>query len=300
MEAARSGLYAAWRARGVSINFTVYDLLPVLRPEFFPAHADVTHAAWLDCVAGEADRLICISHAVRDELATWLATRDVARRPGQQLTALHLGADLETMEVPAAAATPLAQQIAERPSFLMVGTIEPRKGHLQAIDAFERLWADGVDVNLVIVGREGWKPLPQAERRTIPQIVQRLRTHPELGRRLLWLEGIDDAALQQVYLASACLLYPSEGEGFGLPLIEAAHHGLALLVRDLPVFREVAGDNAHYFAGMDGDALAAAVRDWLALHAAQRHPRPQGMRWLTWRDNALALLALLTGASERT
>jgi hypothetical protein len=42
MEAAKSGLYAAWRARGVSINFLVHDLLPVLRPEFFPPHADLT------------------------------------------------------------------------------------------------------------------------------------------------------------------------------------------------------------------------------------------------------------------
>ncbi len=300
MQAAASGLYAAWRARGVSINFVIYDLLPVLRPEFFPSHADLTHGAFLDCVGAEADRLICISRAVQDDLATWLDGRDIRRRPGQQLTALHLGADLET-DAPAVQAgapvpqSPVVQQVGARPAFLMVGTIEPRKGHLQAIDAFERLWAEGVDVNLVIVGREGWKPLAQSERRTIPQVVQKLRGHPELGKRLLWLEGIDDATLQQVYLASACLLSPSEGEGFGLPLIEAAQYGLPLLVRDLPVFREVAGDHAHYFSGMDGAALAGGVRGWLALHAEGRHPGPQGMAWMTWQDNARELLAILAG-----
>jgi glycosyltransferase involved in cell wall biosynthesis len=295
MEAARSGLYQAWRARGVSVNFVIYDLLPVLRPEFFPAHADQTHAAFLDCVAAEADRLICISRAVQDDLDAWLVARPVKRLRGQRLTALHLGADLETAQhVVDTPASPLAQQVAARPSFLMVGTIEPRKGHLQALDAFERLWANGVDANLVIVGREGWKPLAPAERRTIPLIVERLRGHPELGRRLLWLEGIDDDVLQQVYRASACLLFPSEGEGFGLPLIEAAHHGLALLARDLPVFREVAGEHAHYFSGLEGAALADAVRGWLALHAEMRHPRPEGMRWMTWHDNARALLQLLT------
>ncbi|HEX8604428.1 MAG TPA: glycosyltransferase [Pseudoduganella sp.] len=301
MQAASSGLYAAWRARGVSINFVIYDLLPVLNPEFFPAHADITHGAFLDCVAAEADRLICISRAVQDDLATWLDGRDIRRRPGQQLTALHLGADLET-DAPAQAGdaiaqSPVVQQVAARPSFLMVGTIEPRKGHLQAIEAFGQLWAAGVDVNLVIVGREGWKPLAQSERRTIPRIVQALREHPELGKRLLWLEGIDDATLQGVYQASACLLSPSEGEGFGLPLIEAAQYGLPLLVRDLPVFREVAGAAAHYFSGLDGAVLAAAVRDWLALHAAGRHPLPQAMRWMTWAENARALLQLLTASS---
>jgi glycosyltransferase involved in cell wall biosynthesis len=298
MEAANSGLYAAWRARGVAINFVVYDLLPVLRPEFFPPRADITHAAWLDCVGAEADRLICISQAVCDDLAAWLAQRategKLRRRPGQVLTALHLGADLELQKPEGAAQPPLAQQVAARPSFLMVGTIEPRKGHLQALEAFEQLWAAGEDVNLVIVGREGWKPLPDADRRTLPRIMERLRGSPELGRRLLWLDGIDDDTLQQVYLASTCLLFPSEGEGFGLPLIEAAHHGLPLLARDLPVFREVAAEHAHYFSGMDGASLAAAVREWLALHAEGRHPACQGMTWMTWHEQARALLALLT------
>ena len=51
----------------------------------------------------------------------------------------------------------------------MVGTVEPRKGYLQTIDAFSRLWADGIDVNLVIVGTEGWKGLPDEMRRDIPE-----------------------------------------------------------------------------------------------------------------------------------
>jgi glycosyltransferase involved in cell wall biosynthesis len=307
MEAAKTGLYAAWRARGVSINFLVHDLLPVLRPEFFPPHADLTHAAWLDCMAAEGDRLICVSRAVRDDLADWLAQRSTAgagagklvRRPGQLLTALHHGADLEAQAPAGGAQSPVAQQVAARPSFLMVGTIEPRKGHLQALEAFEQLWAAGEDVNLVIVGREGWTPLPDADRRTLPRIMERLRGSPELGKRLLWLDGIDDDTLQQVYLASTCLLFPSEGEGFGLPLIEAAHHGLPLLVRDLPVFREVAGEHAFYFSGMDGAALAGAVREWRVLHAEGKAPAPQGMSWMTWHEQARALMALLTAPRDR-
>ena len=43
-----------------------------------------------------------------------------------------------------------------RPSLLMVGTLEPRKGHPLALDAFELLWGEGVEANLVIIGHEGW------------------------------------------------------------------------------------------------------------------------------------------------
>ena len=292
MAAAGAGLYAHWRARGVHVNFLVHDLLPVLRPEFFPEGAALTHGGFLDCVAAHGDRLIAISAAVREELRQWLSRPD-ATAAMPRLAVLHHGADLGAAPTPSAPDDPALARFAGLPSFLMVGTIEPRKGHLQALDAFERLWADGVEANLVIVGAEGWKPLPGPERRTIPRIVQRLREHPELGRRLFWLQDLDDHALQQLYRDCACLLVPSEGEGFGLPLIEAASRGLPLIVRDIPVFREVAGDGAHYFSGLDGAALAGAIGDWLALRAAGRHPDPRSLQWLTWGENARRLLAML-------
>ncbi|MBA5608617.1 glycosyltransferase [Duganella sp. FT3S] len=303
--AAADGLYARWRARGVHVSFVLYDLLPVLRPEFFPPGADAGHAAWLATIAAEADRLVCISHAVADDMRGWLERHPLpegVRRAPLQLTALHLGADLagtsgqaNVDDVP----HPLLPALRARPSFLMVGTIEPRKGHLQALAAFESLWAAGVDVQLVIVGNEGWKPLPAAARRTIPTIVQRLQQHPEQGRRLHWLQGLDDAALEQVYGACACLLQPSEGEGFGLPLIEAASRGLPLLARDIPVFREVARDGASYFSGLDGADLARAVGTWLAEHAAGRHPKPDTIRWRTWRETAAELLDMLAAARQQ-
>ncbi|MBN9022570.1 MAG: glycosyltransferase, partial [Rhizobiales bacterium] len=201
---------------------------------------------------------------------------------------------------PPADAGRVIDALASRPTFLMVGTIEPRKGHLQAIRAFERLWAAGTDVNLAIVGAEGWTVLPEHLRSTIPEIVAALRDHPERGRRLFWLDGISDEYLERVYAAATCLLAASEGEGFGLPLIEAARHGVPILARDLPVFREVAGDRAAYFGGTRDTDLAAAVEAWLALHRRGAHPVASGMPWSTWRDSAAQLARFVeedTGAA---
>lgn len=289
IEAAHAGIYADWRARGVTLNFLIHDLLPVLQPHFFPPGAERGHAEWLACIGQQADRLVCISAAVASEAQAWLAAHG-ARVPA--VAVVHHGADLAA--VAGMAHAPQDAQLLARlkaaPSFLMVGTIEPRKGHLQTLDAFDMLWRQGVQANLVIVGSEGWKPLPAGERRTIPQTVERIGGHPQLGKRLFWLQGIDDAQLQQVYQACACLMASSEGEGFGLPLIEAAHFGLPIIARDIPVFREVAGDAAFYFSG-DAAALAAAVMEWLALRGA--HPPSAGMRRMTWAQNAGELLAVL-------
>ncbi len=83
----------------------------------------------------------------------------------------HIGADIgqsfPTRDLPDNAEAVLAT-LRSRPSFLMVGTIEPRKGHSQTTEAFNLLRRGNVDINLVIVGAEGWKPLPDDQRRTIP------------------------------------------------------------------------------------------------------------------------------------
>lgn len=292
--AAQAGIYAQWRAMGVSINFLIHDLLPVLKPEFFPEGSHITHAEWLQTITACASRCICISQAVADELRTWLKTHESASLP--HIAVLHHGADIAA-SAPSQGlpdnAEAVLQAIQTQPSFLMVGTIEPRKAYLQTLAGFEALWHDGHDVKLVIVGHEGWMPLPDEQRRTIPETVAKLRNHPELGKRLLWLEGISDEYLQKIYQASSCLLAASEGEGFGLPLIEAARYQLPIIARDLPVFREVAQNHAYYFHGDNGDAIKEAVVAWLALHANGTAPSSDAITWQTWAENTEQLLAIV-------
>ena len=175
-------------------------------------------------------------------------------------------------------------QLAARPSFLMVGTIEPRKGQAQAFAAFEQLWAESLDANLVIVGKQGWN---------VGNLVELLCNHPERGSRLFWLEGISDEYLEKVYAASTCLIAASEGEGFGLPLIEAAQHKLPIIARDIPVFREVAGEHVYYFSGKEPLDLAMAVREWLVLYRSGHHPKSDDMTWLTWKQSAQQLLSAI-------
>jgi glycosyltransferase involved in cell wall biosynthesis len=85
----------------------------------------------------------------------------------------------------------------------------------------------------------------------------------------------------------------SFGEGFGLPLIEAARHKLPILAREIPVFREVASNHASYFKGTEPEALASSIRNWLALYAQDAHPKSDHIRWCTWAENAEQLRGIL-------
>ncbi len=279
------------RRHGVGLYFVVYDLLPLTLPAMFAAGAAPWFARWLETVATVADGLLCISRAVADELLAWLEQAAVRRAGTLQVGYFHLGAELADdpaaslpdNAAPSAAEQAVLAQLAGRPAFLMVGTLEPRKMHGQALDAFEQLWSEGDDAQLVIVGKPGW---------LTAQLAGRLDRHTERGRRLHWLRHASDAALLQLYRHCTALLAASAGEGFGLPLIEAARQGLPIVARDLAVFREVCGAGAHYFSGGSAE-LAAALRHWLQLWQRGLAPAPAAVTALDWAASRAQLLRLV-------
>ena len=99
--------------------------------------------------------------------------------------------------------------------------------------------------------------------------------------------------LLQTYENAAALIAASEGEGFGLPLIEAARAGVPLIARDLPVFHEVAGEHAFYFNGTTPDALSSALRRWMALFAEGSAPKPENLHWIGWKESARNLMDIV-------
>ncbi|KFN42912.1 glycosyltransferase family 4 protein [Arenimonas oryziterrae] len=291
--AANLPVYEQLRRDGVRIHFVVYDLLPVLHPEWFLASTAAEFRTWVQTVTRVADGLACISVAVSDEVKRWCDQNPPPRDRPLAIGHFPLGADPENRRairsvfLPPEAADLL---LPETRSVLMVGTIEPRKGHAQALAAFERLWAQGEAIHLIIVGAPGWKS---------DALIERLKTHPENGHRLVWLPSLDDAGLHALYRHATVLLAASQGEGYGLPIVEAARHGLPILARDIPVFREVAGAGATYFHGGDGASLARALLDWFAHSAAGDAARPERIHPFSWEQSARKLMQVLAGKRIR-
>ena len=277
------------RLAGAQVFYVVYDIIPLRQTQYTVPGMNEAFDVWLRALGRCSDGLLCISDAVAQDVTTWLHEQNPSA-PLPRITHFHLGADIEqtpnAQGLPTEAAAVLAH-IRARTSFLMVGTIEPRKGHAQTLAAFELLWAQGTQANLVIVGKSGWMT---------DELTKKLHQHPENGQRLFWLEGINDAYLEAVYAASTCLIAASYCEGFGLPLIEAAQHRLPILARDIPVFREVAGEYACYFNGITPHDLASAIEHWLTLYTNGQHPRSDAMPWQTWAQSAQQLLQHLLPA----
>ena len=272
------------KRRQAKIYFVIFDLLPVLRPDFFPKGMDIPVREWLQCVIQSADGVLCISRSVAEDLRGWLTSCGFVRREPLRVGFFHQGADLRSARASLGLPdqfTQLRSWLEQTPTFLMVGTVEPRKGHRLALGAMELLWTAGTPVNLLVVGKPGWNEdlnfwLRAAE--------------TQHSDRLKWFESASDELLDELYQRSRALLAASEAEGFGLPLVEAASHNLPVIARDIPVFREVGADYPSYFGCNDPTTLARFLTEWLP----REHNCPDlSARPISWQQSCRQLLEVL-------
>ncbi len=265
--------YKALAAKGLRLCPLVHDVLPI-------THAEAYESPWREQfrhfvleVLRNSDHVYFVSHATRDAVRAVCAEAEV---PLPSHSVLHHGRD----GVRSASARPRSKAVREviargRPLFLMVGSIEPKKNHLRVLEEFEALWRAGVDVELVVVGKAGWKHDP---------IRDALRLATDLHPACTWLDAVTDGDLWFLYRQAAALIQASEAEGFGLPIIEALSAGTKVLANDLPVFREMADGHAHWFdVHREGD-LGRLVANLPRLQSTSAR-----FAWPTWEERAGAL-----------
>jgi glycosyltransferase involved in cell wall biosynthesis len=263
--------------RGALLYVVAYDLLPATHPQWFPVMEHPIFINWLKTIA-EFDGIISISEATSSELKDWLRQNPRLREQPLKFNVIHIGSDIShsnpSKGLPMGYEKILGKLTSEI-TFLMVGTIEPRKGHVQVVDAFELLWAAGHPCQLVIVGKPGWN---------VAQLIERINSHTENGSRLFWFEVCSDELLERLYKSCSCLLAASEAEGFGLPIIEASHYGLPILARDIAVFREVANNSATYFIANSGLKLSGHIKNWIERYQVNNFIKSNDLECLSWNE----------------
>lgn len=279
------------RRRGVRFWFLVHDLLPLQQPRWFSGPTVLRFGNWLALLAGLAEGVFCVSAAVERDVRGIMHQR--FRRQDSLAVPLKtvvvpmgwdIGASVPSQGLPAGFAA-IVQALEAEQTVLMVGTLEPRKGHADLLDAMELLWSSGRRTCLALVGAQGWKT---------NSLRERLEGHPEAGHRLFVLGKLSDEALCALYQSCAGVIVPSLAEGFGLPVVEALGRGKRVLARDIPVFAEGARSGVTYFPReADAPELAGAIADWLDGLADLEAPEPA--RLSTWRDTAEAIRRTFSG-----
>jgi glycosyltransferase involved in cell wall biosynthesis len=281
-----------WKRNGVKIHILVYDLLPVLHPEWFNRKTCRYFRRWLHSIAIVADSAICISKTVKNDLAAWLEKNYSFTDRDLPINIIPMGGNIAvsapSMGLPENAIQ-LLTHFKSRKTVLMVGTLEPRKGHMQVIDAFEQIWKNGDESNLLIVGKPGWKT---------EKLQEQILLNSRYEKNLFWLKNASDEFLVSIYSVSYGLILASEGEGFGLPLIEAMQYGMPILARNLPVFKEIPNSDVSFFEGNTQD-LTDAIFHWLnQKYACECITKSPSLMKASWENSANALLACILNVSN--
>jgi glycosyltransferase involved in cell wall biosynthesis len=175
---------------------------------------------------------------------------------------------------------------------LAVGTVEPRKGFVDLIAAFERLAAEDADAGLVIAGADGWGA----------EAVARAWEESPVRRRIRRLGWVDDETKRDLLAGAAVLAMPSVYEGFGYPPLEAMAAGVPVVATSVGSLPEVLGDAASFIAPSDVDALAAALRTVLGDAATRAAMRTAGLARaaaFTWASAASAMARVYDEAAAR-
>lgn len=280
---AQEAFFQKLKIFGIKTVFIVYDLLPITLEGMFIEAAKHRHEEWMRIVS-EADEAICISETVSNDVKKWIRANNPLRINKIQIKKFSLGADLEnsikTIGIPNDSRH-LLGELASRASFLMVGTVEPRKGHKDVLDTFDEIWSAGKLNNLVIVGKQGWM---------VEGLIERIRSHKYYDKYLFWINDASDEYLQELYKICTCLIAASYGEGFGLPLIEAARFGVPIIARDIPIFREVMGSSVNYFGSDDRAKLINLIEKFESNRNKCLVKYADGFSWISWKQSSEELI----------
>lgn len=268
---------------------TLHDATFFSDPQVHTALKRRFFRSWIRFSSRHADALIAPSAATANEVCRFVGA-DRARfhvaYHGVDPTEFHIPSpdDIDAMRA--------RLELGNRPYIAFLGTLEPRKNLPELIDAYaavvKRLGADAPD--LVIAGGVGWNT----------DLERHIAAVPEGGRVIL--AGYLPLEMLSAFLGGARVVaYPSLGEGFGLPVLEAMACGSAVLTTRRLALPEVGGDAVAY-ADVDAASIAAQL---VAMLSSPDELEAFGVKGVarasqfTWRRSAAVHSTVFASVSSR-
>jgi glycosyltransferase involved in cell wall biosynthesis len=259
----------------------VHDMIPIMTPEHCVAGLTQDFISWALGVFRHADHYLVNSEATRRDLQKVGATLGY-EVTDDRIHAIRLDADFRKgQHVPFDPSVLLTHRLRRDGYVLFVSTIESRKNHLAAFNAWMRICKDHRAENvpkLVCVGMRGWLNEP---------VYAKLESSVELREKVVMLQGVPDRDLAILYQNCLFTLFPSSYEGWGLPVTESLCYGKVPVASNSSSLPEAGGEFADYFDLGDENQLVEAL-ERLMFDAEYRRAREtlirQKYRPRSWED----------------
>jgi glycosyltransferase involved in cell wall biosynthesis len=266
-------------ALGGPVAVMIHDTIPLDFPQFQRVGSVERFRDLLVQVRRYASLILCNSEQTR---------RDTIRHMsawGNVPQTLVAGLGVE-VPIPDPHAPFPAGYDSDRPYFVTIGTIEPRKNHIILLDIWTDLAATLPPAQipqLLICGGRGWNNA---------DVFHRLDSDPMIGRHVFELSGLSDSQISSLLRNARGALFPSHAEGFGLPPAEALAQGVQVICNDLGIYHEILSDYPVYASVQDRYLWRKEI---LKMASGQKIGRiaDTGFEAPSWRSHFNAVLSRL-------
>ncbi|MGR3514645.1 MAG: glycosyltransferase family 4 protein [Paracoccaceae bacterium] len=238
----------------------VHDTIPIDHPDFQTETSRAKFVERLTTVINFANQIVVPSDEVRENVEK----RMVGTGHRVPVTVSPLGVDIGS--------TPIDYERSDRPYFVVLGTIEPRKNHKLLLDIWDRMnrkMDEKRIPELRIIGARGWGN---------KEVFDILDNSSMMGRTVFELGPLPDKEMKRHLAGATALLFPSLAEGFGLPPFEAATFGVPSVCAPLRPTEIHMGDMAIYADTSDMYQWFQAIRELASEDRAAQNKRALALR----------------------
>lgn len=237
----------------------IHDLIPITHPKYTSDKEQKKHKLRIINSAKFSNKIFFVSNETKNQFIKY------SKENGINVTA--------SLYVVKSASHKKFKLSENRDHYLMVGTIEPRKGYKEIL----KLWKNKkISYSLVIIGQKGWMCGDEIK------LIEELKSQGLIK----WEKSCSDSKLDDYYSRSFALIQNSYYEGYGLPVLEAINNGLRVYARDISALSEFDENSIIKYKHIDG--LYRLIKD---NHLLDKQISFQNQR--TWREASSELEALL-------
>lgn len=246
-----------------NIRFTqfVHDLIPIIVPNYCVEGVVREYCRWLIGSFYHCDLFIANSQSTANDLKE-AAAQLGHKLSDQRLEVVTLDADYRSVSAQNSSSSEMHKWgIGNSRYVLLVSTIEPRKNHLLAFKAWEKMLFAGEMPLLVCVGRRGWLS---------DDVFMYLDQKPSLRKYIRIIDRVDDDELSLLYRECVFTLYTSHYEGWGLPVTESLCYGKIPVVAENSSLVEAAGRFGIYFKSDSVEDLCRVLTALLSNNTSRQ------------------------------
>jgi len=265
----------------LKLALVIYDLIPIYQQHTFGPGLTERYSRYLFDTLNVADYLLPISASSKKDLLRYAQDLGIINLP--TIEVIRLGDDIANT-----ASNKVPEFVKKPDSFAVtVGTIEARKNHAEIYYAYKLAVEKNISLpELYIVGKPGW---------LTGDIIYAIENDNDVNQKLKIVHNVTDDELAWLYSNALFTVYPSQYEGWGLPIAESLAYNTPCIASFTSSMAEIAPDYVDHVSPFDPAQMLERMGHFTSKENSKqkRAVISKGYKPYTWLNTREAVINIL-------